>query len=133
MNKQWKNARSYKRRQSGITLIALVITVIVLLILAGISISMLTGKNSIINESRQAKDETQVAQETEILEIAVAHAMSKNTQGSITESELRKELETYAKSKTEEITTDARGNILVKFKASQNTYKVDKNGNVKNI
>ena len=39
-----------QKRISGITLIALVITVIVLLILAGVSISMLTEHNRDINE-----------------------------------------------------------------------------------
>lgn len=37
-----------KNKELGITLIALVITIIVLLILAGISISMLTGDNGIL-------------------------------------------------------------------------------------
>ena len=36
------------KRQSGITLIALVVTIIVLLILAGVSIAMLTGQNGIL-------------------------------------------------------------------------------------
>ena len=36
------------KRDKGITLIALVVTIIVLLILAGISISMLTGQNGIL-------------------------------------------------------------------------------------
>ena len=47
----------------GITLIALVITIIVLLILAGISISMLTGENGILNRASEAKEKTVVAQE----------------------------------------------------------------------
>ena len=46
-----KNRRA-NVKNSGITLIALVITIIVLLILAGISISMLMGENRIINKSR---------------------------------------------------------------------------------
>lgn len=45
-------------KQRGITLIALVITVIVLLILAGISISALTGENGILSKSKKAKLET---------------------------------------------------------------------------
>ena len=36
----------------GITLIALVVTIIVLLILAGISVSMLTGQNGILNRAK---------------------------------------------------------------------------------
>ena len=54
MNK-WKN------RNGGITLIALVITIIVLLILAGISISMLTGENGLLNKASDAKIATEIA------------------------------------------------------------------------
>ena len=39
-------------KQKGITIIALVITIIVLLILAGISIAMLTGDNGILNAGK---------------------------------------------------------------------------------
>ncbi len=49
----------------GITLIALVVTIIVLLILAGVSISMLTGQNGILNRAQEAKEKTEVAQEDE--------------------------------------------------------------------
>lgn len=42
------------RKQNGITLIALVITIIVLLILAGISIAMLTGENGILTNTTEA-------------------------------------------------------------------------------
>jgi len=44
--------KNTKGKEKGITLIALVITIIVLLILAGISISMLTGQNRNTNKSR---------------------------------------------------------------------------------
>ena len=43
------------KRDKGITLIALVVTIIVLLILAGISISMLTGQNGILKRATEAK------------------------------------------------------------------------------
>ena len=44
-------------KEKGITLIALVITIIVLLILAGISITMLTGNNSILTKQEKQKIE----------------------------------------------------------------------------
>ena len=53
------------KRNKGITLIALVVTIIVLLILAGISIVMLTGQNGILNRAAEAKEKTEVAQEEE--------------------------------------------------------------------
>ena len=56
--------RKYEEN-TGITLIALVVTIIVLLILAGVSISMLTGQNGILNRVADAKEKTEVAQKDE--------------------------------------------------------------------
>ena len=53
------------KRNKGITLIALVVTIIVLLILAGIVIMMLTGQNGILNRASKARDMTGTAQEEE--------------------------------------------------------------------
>ena len=39
------------KKEQGITLIALVVTIVVLLILAGVSISMLTGENGIVTQA----------------------------------------------------------------------------------
>ena len=47
------------RKDGGITLIALVLTIIVLLILAGVSIAMLTGDNGILTQANKAKTETE--------------------------------------------------------------------------
>ena len=54
------------KEQKGITLIALVITIIVLLILAGVSIAMLTGENGILNQAVKAGDNTKVAEAKEL-------------------------------------------------------------------
>jgi len=53
------------RKNTGITLIALVITIIILLILAGVSISMLTGNNGILTQAKLAKENTAQAKEEE--------------------------------------------------------------------
>ena len=47
-----------QKNQNGITLIALVITIIVLLILAGISIATLTGPNGLLTRANEAKQAT---------------------------------------------------------------------------
>ena len=49
----------------GITLIALIITIIVLLILAGVSIAMLTGNNGILMQAKLAKENTALAKQDE--------------------------------------------------------------------
>lgn len=53
------------QKNRGITLIALVVTVIVLLILAGVSINMLTGQNGILIKTSEAKEKTLSAQQEE--------------------------------------------------------------------
>ena len=53
------------RKSKGITLIALVITIIVLLILAGVAISMLSGENGILKKASEAKTKTEEAQTNE--------------------------------------------------------------------
>lgn len=53
------------QNNSAITLIALIITVIVLLILAGVTINMLMGENGIIAKAQLAKEKTNEAQDKE--------------------------------------------------------------------
>ena len=50
-----------KKNEIGITLIALVITIIVLLILAGVSIATLTGQNGILTQAQNAAEQTEIA------------------------------------------------------------------------
>ena len=54
-----------KNKQNGITLIALVVTIIVLMILAGVTINMLVGDNGIITQAQKAKKETEQAKQKE--------------------------------------------------------------------
>ena len=56
--------RNFKK-ENGVTLIALVVTIIVLLILAGVSIAMLTGENGILTQARNAKEKTENAEKEE--------------------------------------------------------------------
>ena len=57
--------------QRGITLIALVITIIVLLILAGVTIATLTGKNGILTRASEASEKTEEAGAKEQVQLAV--------------------------------------------------------------
>ena len=69
--------KEIKRKQNlksknGITLIALVITIIVLLILAGVSIAMLTGENGILTQANNSKQVTERAEAKERAQLDVA-------------------------------------------------------------
>ena len=59
------------KEQKGITLVALVITIIVLLILAGVTIAALSGPNGILTNSTKAKQDTAVAEAREAVTMAI--------------------------------------------------------------
>ena len=107
----------------GITLIALVITIIVLLILAGISIATLTGDNGLINKTNLAKIEAEKAAAREKVEVEVLGSYDKL--GKLNEDMLNKNLENI-----EGIT----GTPIVGFPATVNVdgynISIDKYGNV---
>ena len=98
MNTKKKNAR-------GITLIALVITIIVLLILAGVTINALSGENGIITKSKEAKIKTEKSKTIEKINLAILTAMTKGD-GDIDNATLREELE------KEGLTVKTEGNNL---------------------
>ena len=98
-----REKESYKNKSAGITLIALVVTIIVLLILAGISIQMLTGNNGILTKAGEAKEKTGTVGLTEEVQIAL---MEKQIDSSIgTDSKtLRERIESgISDAKIEEI------------------------------
>ena len=115
--------------QKGITLLVLVVTIIVLLILAGITIGALTGENGIIKNARESKEQTEIANEKEILEKATVEAMGKNKYGNIEESELQSALnKETGDGKTEAVDVGEEFEVL--FKESNRYYIVDKDGNI---
>ena len=73
-----ENFMKYKstKKKEGITLIALVITIIVILILAAISITMLTGDNSILKRAVDAKERTGIAEIEEQKRLTMLEAAS---------------------------------------------------------
>ena len=65
----------YKKSNKGITLIALVITIIVLLILAGVSLSLAAGSNGILGRAQKAVDVNNMAQIKEEIQLKLAEVM----------------------------------------------------------
>ena len=55
-----------KKETNGITLIALVVTIVVLLILAGVSINMVLGQNGIVTKAKDARDKTEQAKQNDL-------------------------------------------------------------------
>ena len=72
--------KEVKTRNKGITLIALVVTIVVLLILAGVSISMLSGDDGIITKSKEARISTELSGYKEELELYKSEKYMENNE-----------------------------------------------------
>ena len=72
------------KERKGITLIALVVTIVVILILAGITVGMVTSDNGILKETKNAKEQAEIDNEKSIVERAKMLTMMRSKNGSIT-------------------------------------------------
>ena len=84
------------KNEKGITLVALVITIIVLLILAGVTLSMVMGDSGIFGKANNAKEQTQLSNAEEIIKLAVLENKVKSVSGdadALTNEELKTEIE----------------------------------------
>ena len=115
------------KRNKGITLIALVVTIIVLLILAGISITMLTGQNGILNRAAEAKEKTGATQTEETVKLSVTDALTQGL-GSLTDANLKTALNNNIGAGKYEISGDATNGWTVKVNGKE--YKIDSTGKI---
>ena len=83
-----------KQKNNGITLIALVITIIVLLILAGVSIATLTGDNGILTKASEASKQTEIAEVKEKVQTDILTKQTEN-EGNISKEEFVEILNKY--------------------------------------
>lgn len=86
MRKSMENIKRNNTR--GITLVALVVTIVVLLILAGITITYVFGDNSIFKKASDAKEQMAIATAREKLELVLGDALMKKYESGLTETEL---------------------------------------------
>ena len=130
MRKKEKKSHILKNSR-GITLIALIVTIIVLIILASITISTLTGNNSIINMALTAREKAEISSEREQLEIATAQAMEKNKFGEVRKEILQKVLNNNLGENETEVTEDEEStDLYVKFVPSKRYYIVTRDGKI---
>ena len=114
------------KKQKGITLIALVVTIIVLLILAGVSIAMLTGNNGILTQGKRAKEETTVGHEKEAVQMAYAGAVAKKLGEEVTAEDVNEQLSINGENAT---ATEGTNKIIVTF-TSGKVYTIDQSGKI---
>ena len=113
------------KNTKGITLIALVVTIVVLLILAGVSINLVLDNNGIIQKSKEARSETIVADEKSKVEMAYLSAALKKLGDTVTAEELQEELDSSVGAGKTVVTTNGNGTLNVLFNATGHNYNVD--------
>ena len=121
-----------KYGKKGITLISLVVTIIVLLILAGVTIATLTGDNGILTRALEAKNKTEEAQEKESLELAVTSSQMEDVNTlEITEEKLSDAIkQQFGNNKNFSITDNGDGSFLVSMNDTQRMYYIDETGKI---
>lgn len=115
-----------KNSTNGITLIALVITIIVLLILAGVSITMLTGDNGILTQASTAKKEMIVAEQKEQITLAYIRAKAKNIDKQVLSADLNEE---FLANGIKNVQISGANPIIITFDDT-NLYTLDTDGKI---
>ena len=101
-----KFLKTKEKANSGITLIALVITIIVLLILAGVSIAMLTGQNGILTQAQNAKTTTEKAEVKERAQTDIVGVQTETESTEISKTALKRILDKYFDNVPNDIKSD---------------------------
>ncbi len=96
------------KKQTGITLVALVVTIVVLLILAGVSISLVLGQNGLISNAKDARDKTLESEKQESISLNNASDYIKQTAGV----------------SASEITKDDYGKVVTNYNADGKTWEI---------
>ena len=125
-----KTAKKQKLKESkGITLIALVITIIVLLILAGVTIATLTGNNGILTKANEAKTSNTDSEASEQFSLLANEWIIEKNTGDKT---LEKFLEEKRK---EEQLSEVKDNGDESYTIKQNGYQtiIDQNGKIGSV
>ena len=128
-----KNIGCKNNNARGITLIALVVTIVVLLILAGVSISAITGNESIMGKAKEAKEKNEISVEKDIIGLAIVEATSKNLSGDFTKEDLQEKLDSYSQNNNTIKAFTHGDDYAVYFSSSNRYYKVNSNGKIDQI
>ena len=119
-----------KENNSAITLIALIITIIILLVLAGITIAALTGDNGVLRRASEASEKTEIANEQEKVRLSAMGAITKNNGEKIIRTNLNEELTNNIGKEGIDYTLSESETapFVVTYSNSGRSYLIDENG-----
>ena len=127
-----KILQNVKRKNRGITLIALVLTIVILVILATITINFAFGENGLVSMTEDARDITTEATEKEEIEMAVADSKIKDITTPDREKEnLEESLRSqFGNDANFTVTENGDESFLINMNDSQRSYYVESTGEI---
>jgi len=108
------------RRERGITTIGLVVTIIVMLILAGVTLSLIKGNSGIISKADESKSQTERKEVIEKAKMTISEKVVNNGGNELTRSELKEILEQYFINVPEDYTLET----ILKTKEENGKYEI---------
>ena len=118
-----KNKVNYKS-DKGVTIVALVITIIVLLILAGVSINMVLGDEGIMTNAQEAKNKNNASSEKEIINLAVITQRTTANFTGIDKDKLVDSLKSMLGDNAVDVKVDENNNELIIVETENATYEI---------
>ena len=120
-----------RKKEQGITLIALAVTIIVLLIVAGITISAISGTDGIINGANESKNKTAVVEEKQILNTSVAASIGKSPKAKVEEANLKYYCNQNIGEENKDYTLEKEDkHFNLKFSSTGNEYVILEDGTI---
>ena len=118
------------KKTKGITLIALVVTIIVLLILAAVTMTVTVGQNGIFKKASDAKASTEIAKEKETISTAYMAVESGNPDANVTVADLNSELNNELNGETATVQGKDNGPFYINYDKSGRKYTIDSTGKI---
>ena len=108
------------KKERGITLIALIVTIIVIIIVAGITISAITGNKGIVNQAEISKNKSERQEIIENAKTEVTNVVMENVGTDLTRSQLKEILDKYFDNVPDDYTLDTE----LTTKSEYGNYKI---------
>ena len=120
-----------KREDKGITLVALVVTIIVLIILAGVTLNIVLDQNGIISKTKEAKNKTEQAEDIEKIRLAIFEAqIGENGYQKLDATNFQEALNKQFEGGNLELIDNGDGSFIINLDNISKKYYADSTGQI---
>ena len=121
------------RNERGVTLIALVVTIIVLLILAGVTLAALSGNNGILQNATKAKEEIEQSSDIEKIRLATTEAqIGENAYQELDATNFQEALNNQFEGRNLQLSDNGDGSFTISLDNGNKMYYANSDGQIIN-